>query len=137
MTEKQKPTSPHLQIYRWNISSITSIMHRLTGVILYISVVAICWYIVYYAYQINITQSYDESCDCWMTDILKYIFSIAAIGITFALYYHLCNGIRHLFWDIGKGFEIETARTNGFLVIVLSLILTIITVGTAIYLKLF
>lgn len=137
MTEKQRPTSPHLQIYRWNISSLTSIMHRFTGVVLYTSVVAICWYIVYYTYQINIAQSGEEICDCPMQTILKYVLLAAIVGITFSLYYHLCNGVRHLFWDIGKGFEKETARTNGFLVIVSSLILTIITVGTAIYLKLF
>ncbi len=131
-----RPTSPHLQIYRWNISSLTSIFHRLTGIVLYISIVAISWYIVYYTYQINIAESM-ETCDCPMNEIFDKIFSLAAISVTFCLYYHFTNGIRHLFWDIGKGFEKETAKTNGFLVIALSLIFTAVTVGTVLYLKFF
>lgn len=140
MTEKKgspsRPTSPHLQIYKWNISSFTSILHRATGVLLYFSVVAICWYIVYYTYKINIAESAD-TCDCPLNAIINNIFSLAAIGVTFALYYHFFNGIRHLFWDIGKGFEKETARTNGFLVIALAIIFTAVTIGTVLYLKLF
>jgi len=131
-----RPTSPHLQIYRWNISSLTSILHRLTGVALYFSVVAISWYVVYYTYQINIADS-AETCDCPLQAIINNIFSLAAIFVTFALYYHFCNGIRHLFWDLGKGFDKKTAKTNGFLVIALALIFTTLTVGTVLYLKLF
>lgn len=131
-----RPTSPHLQIYRWNISSFTSILHRLTGVVLYFSIVAISWYIVYYTYQVNIAES-SETCDCPMQAIFDKIFSLAAIAVTFCLYYHFANGIRHLFWDIGKGFTKETAKTNGFLVIALSLIFTAVTIGTALYLKFF
>ena len=58
-----KPTSPHLQIYRWNISSLTSIMHRLTGVALYFSILAIAWFIVYYTYNIG-SISEKENCEC-------------------------------------------------------------------------
>ncbi len=138
MTEKSnkklRPTSPHLDIYRWNILSFTSILHRFTGVVLYFSIVAICWYVVYYTYQINISA--EESCDCPMKQIMDNLFIVAAIGIIFSLYYHFCNGIRHLFWDIGIGFTKETAKTNGFLVIALSIIFTALTVGTILYLKL-
>lgn len=140
MSEKKasscKPTSPHLQIYKWNVSSITSILHRFTGVILYFSIVAISWYVVYYTYQINIAES-SETCDCPMKKVFDQIFNLAAISVTFALYYHFCNGVRHLFWDIGKGFEKETAKTNGFLVIALALIFTAITIGSVIYLQSF
>lgn len=136
MAQKEKPTSPHLQIYRWNISSLTSIMHRLTGVMLYFSVVAISWYIVYYTYQINIDAA-SENCDCPLKKIINSIFYLAIIALTFALYYHFCNGIRHLFWDIGKGFENKIAKRNGTIVIALSLIFTALTVGATIYLKLF
>ncbi len=135
MTVKKRPTSPHLQIYKWNISSLTSIFHRLTGVMLYFALIAISWYIVYYAYQINIASP-SEDCDCLMKKIFDNIFILAAIATTFALYYHFCNGIRHLFWDIGKGFDKETAKTNGFLVIILALIFTTVTIGTILYLKL-
>ncbi len=136
MSEKKRPTSPHLQIYRWNISSFTSILHRATGVLLYFSVLAISWYVVYYTYQINIAES-DEACDCPLRAIIDQIFSLAAIGITFALYYHFVNGIRHLFWDIGKGFDKKTASRNGILVIISALLLTASTIGTVIFLKLF
>jgi succinate dehydrogenase / fumarate reductase, cytochrome b subunit len=131
-----RPTSPHLQIYRWNISSISSIMHRFTGVLLYISIVTICWYIVYYTYQINIAESL-ETCDCPMSLIFDKIFSLAAVTLTFCLYYHFTNGIRHLFWDIGKGFKKETATNNAILVIVTSLILTAATISAVLYLKFF
>lgn len=133
---KKAPTSPHLQIYKWNICSLTSIFHRLTGVMLYFAIVAISWYIVFYTYQMNIEAS-GESCDCPMKDIMNFIFAAAGSVLTLALYYHFCNGVRHLFWDIGKGFEKETAQTNGFLVIILSLIFTALTIGSVVYFKLF
>ena len=132
----KRPTSPHLQIYKWNISSLTSILHRLTGVILYASIVAIVWYIIYYTYQVNIAESV-ETCDCPMKQMLDNIFALAATGVTFSLYYHFCNGVRHLFWDIGKGFDIKIARRNGYLVVLSALLLTTATVGAVVYLKLF
>lgn len=111
-------------------------MHRATGVALYVSIVAIVWYIVYFTYQINIAES-EETCDCPLKAILSNIFSFAAIGVTFSLYYHFCNGIRHLFWDLGKGFDLKIARRNGYLVIISALLLTSATVGAVLYLKLF
>ncbi len=137
MTERKRPTSPHLQIYRWNISSLTSIMHRFTGVLLYLSIVAIAWYIVYYAYQINIDADTSEQCDCPIRAILNNIFILAIVGVTFSLYYHFLNGIRHLFWDIGKGYELKTAKRNGYLIIFTAIALTAITIGAVLYLKLF
>jgi succinate dehydrogenase / fumarate reductase cytochrome b subunit len=136
LSKTTMPTSPHLQIYRWNISSITSIMHRLTGVALYFSILIIAWFIVYYTYSFG-PISEKENCDCIMTEILKTLFFGAIIAIIFSLYYHFCNGIRHLFWDIGKGFNLKTAKHNGYLVIFLALILTIITISIAVYLKFF
>lgn len=133
---KKRPTSPHLQIYRWNISSITSIMHRATGALLYFSIIAIVWYVVYYAYQINVAES-QEACDCPWKKVFENIFTLAAIFVTFSLYYHFCNGIRHLFWDIGKGFELKAAKRNGYLVITSALALTIATISAVIYLKIF
>ncbi len=136
MSIKERPTSPHLQVYKWNICSLTSIMHRFTGVALYVSIVLISWYIVYYTYQINTSDSM-EVCDCPLNQILKQLFSLASIAITFSLYYHFCNGIRHLFWDIGKGFEIKTANRNAVIVILSALALTIASIAIVVYLKLF
>ena len=138
MTKKtnqdSRPTSPHLQIYAWNVSSFTSIFHRLTGVLLYFSIVAISWYVVLYTYQVNIDGDF-EQCDCPFQEILNYVFAGAAIVIIFSLYYHFCNGIRHLFWDIGKGFEVRAAKFSGILVIIVSLALSLLTIGFAAYFK--
>ena len=136
MTDKQRPTSPHLQIYRWNVSSLTSIMHRFSGVVLYFSFVAIAWYITYYAYQININDGH-ESCECTIMYIIRCSLYVVAVALCFALYYHLFNGVRHLFWDIGKGFDKQTSRTNGYLVIGLTLIASVVTLLIIYYLRFF
>lgn len=119
-----KPLSPHIQIYKPQISSFTSILHRATGIFLYIGVVLICWAIVHYAYQVEILvdgEIEEKTCDCsW-----KYLVYAAVLMWSFSLYYHMCNGIRHLFWDIGKGFEKKTANRNGILVLIASAMLTI------------
>ncbi len=119
-----RPLSPHIQIYKPQISSFTSILHRATGIFLYIGVVLICWAIVHYAYQVEILvdgEIEEKTCDCsW-----KYLVYAAVLMWSFSLYYHMCNGIRHLFWDIGKGFEKKTANRNGILVLIASAMLTI------------
>lgn len=134
-TLTERPTSPHLQIYRWNLSSLTSIFHRATGIALYFSVVAIAWYIVFYSTQINVSEA--ENCECMMMAIMKCLFTLASVAITFSLYYHFCNGIRHLFWDIGKGFEVKIATRNAIIVIFSALALTIATIALVVYLKLY
>ena len=125
----KKPTSPHIQIYRWNISSLTSIMHRMSGVVLYATMIVLCWYIVYYAYQVNYFENpQSHSCECWFTNIFKSFFYIILFALVSALYYHFFNGIRHLLWDIGKGFGINTAKKTGILVIILTILAAIITI---------
>jgi succinate dehydrogenase / fumarate reductase cytochrome b subunit len=121
----ERPLSPHIQIYKPQIGSLTSILHRLTGIFLYVGVVIICWAIVHYTYQVDIMidgdVSEDASCACpW-----KYALFAVASAWSLALYYHLCNGVRHLFWDIGKGFDKKTANRNGILVLLASAFLTI------------
>jgi succinate dehydrogenase / fumarate reductase cytochrome b subunit len=123
----KKPTSPHIQIYKWNISSITSILHRFTGIALYFSIILLSWFLVFFAYG-KIDISAQESCNCPITALINNILIIIAISIAFATYYHLCNGIRHLFWDFGKGFEVKTAKINGLIVILTSLILTLLSI---------
>ncbi len=130
----KRPTSPHLQIYRWNISSLTSILHRFTGVVLYLSFLLLSWYITYYTYQLNIGDS-SETCDCPIQEVIRYAVLTAVVGAVFALYYHFCNGIRHLFWDIGFGFKKETAKTNGILVITAAILLTAVTVAIVTYFR--
>ena len=107
-------------------------MHRLTGILLYISIIIISWYIVYYTYQIGALES-QEQCDCPIKNLMNILFIGAAIVMTFSLYYHFINGIRHLFWDIGKGFNKKRAQTNGLLVIAGAKILTVLTIIAVIY----
>ncbi len=124
MNSKNRPLSPHIQIYKPQISSFTSILHRATGIFLYIGVVVMCWAIVHYAYQVEIMINGDveeAACDCsW-----KYFFYLVVAAWSFSLYYHLCNGIRHLFWDVGKGFNKKVANRNGKLVLLASFLMTV------------
>ncbi len=129
----ERPLSPHLQIYKWNISSLTSIAHRFSGVVLYLSIVLISWYVVLFTY--NIDNVVEENCECDMMKIFGYIACAASFAVILALYYHFCNGIRHLFWDIGKGFELETAKKTGYLVIIASFLLTFLTIAAIAYFK--
>lgn len=127
MNSKNRPLSPHIQIYKPQISSFTSILHRTTGIFLYFGVIVICWAIVYNTYQVEIMADGDvieSTCDCIWIQILKYVVYLVILGWVFSLFYHLCNGIRHLFWDIGKGFDKKTANRNGILVLLLAAALT-------------
>jgi succinate dehydrogenase / fumarate reductase cytochrome b subunit len=125
MISRKRPLSPHLQIYKLQITAFTSILHRATGIFLYIGVIVMCWAIIHYSYQINIEMENGETeCYCPWKNVLHYALYLTILGWAFSLYYHLCNGIRHLFWDIGKGFEINTAKKTGIIVIILSIFLT-------------
>jgi succinate dehydrogenase / fumarate reductase cytochrome b subunit len=127
--QRDKPLSPHIQIYKPQISSFTSILHRITGIFLYIGVVIICWTIVYQTYQLDILVDSDMTKEqCSSCSLFKYFLYSVVIAWSLALYYHLCNGIRHLFWDAGKGFDKETANRNGLLVLFAAATLTIASV---------
>ena len=126
MHSKKRPLSPHIQIYRPQISSFTSILHRATGIFLYLGIVAICWVIVYYTYQVEVMMEGDiEEQTCQGCALVQYGLVCLIIAWSFSLYYHMFNGIRHLFWDIGKGFDKQTANRNGIIVIISAVLLTI------------
>lgn len=131
-----KPLSPHIQIYKPQISSFTSILHRMTGIFLYLGLVIISWAIVYYTYQVEVLTDgavEDMHCDCLWMKIIHLAFDGVVIAWIFSLYYHLCNGIRHLFWDIGKGFDKKVSNRNGILVLVISSLLTIGSIVFALF----
>ena len=112
-----RPLSPHLQIYKPQLTSIMSILHRLTGIILSLGLLPF----VYWLHAIaNGEASYQQ---------IQVIFNstlgiIALIAWSFALFYHLCNGIRHLFWDAGLGLDLKQAYRSGYLVWLSALLLT-------------
>ncbi len=118
MTNK-RPLSPHLQIYQPQLTSLMSILHRLSGVFLSLgSVVLACWLIA----AASGAESYQQAQDL----LSSWLGLLLLFGWSFALFYHLCNGIRHLFWDIGLGMDIPMVYLSGKLVLVASFALTVL-----------
>ena len=117
MATHERPTSPHLQIYRWQITSVLSILHRATGVALAVGTLVLVWWLIAAAAGPDAYGDARWFLGSWLGYILLFCWS-------FALFYHLCNGIRHLGWDVGKGFDIPTAYRTGWLVVFTSLALT-------------
>ncbi len=115
-----RPLSPHLSIYRTQITMITSITHRITGVGMTLSAVLIVWWFL----AASTGPEYFAVADAVLT---SWFGSLILIGSLWALSYHLCNGIRHLFWDVEQGLEMETARKTGYAVFAASVVLTIVT----------
>lgn len=114
-----RPLSPHLQVYRPQLTSVLSITHRATGVALAVGTLLLVWWLVAAASgpeQFALAQSFLGS---WLGKLLL-------LGWTIALFYHLANGIRHLFWDAGYGFEIKAAYASGWVVVIATIGLTII-----------
>ncbi|MDX2050509.1 MAG: succinate dehydrogenase, cytochrome b556 subunit [Rickettsiaceae bacterium] len=114
----KRPLSPHLSIYKPQITSILSIFHRLTGVGLYIAVMSLSWLFIWHVFF--------PKCEIVKYIINLTIFSLCIKLASLALFYHFFNGIRHLFWDTGLGFKIETVYASGYSVIFLTLAYTII-----------
>ncbi|MEM7763270.1 MAG: succinate dehydrogenase, cytochrome b556 subunit [Pseudomonadota bacterium] len=120
MTTKTRPLSPHLSAYKFRITSALSILHRLTGVALSLGAVLLIGWILAIASGETAYQHFAGFAGSWFGQLI-------IAGFVFGFYYHLCNGIRHLFWDAGKGFEMSTARASGGAVVGASIGLTIVT----------
>ncbi len=119
MNDSKNPLSPHLQIYRWHISSLLSITHRISGVINLLALFLIFFWLIFLSLGENNYQSF-------LLIINSFIGKFILIGFTWSMSFHLLSGIRHLVWDLGYGFEIKTANITGIIVIISSLALTII-----------
>ena len=119
MNDSKNPISPHLQIYRWHISSLLSITHRISGVINLLALFLIFFWLIFLSLGENNYQSF-------LLIINSFIGKFILIGFTWSMSFHLLSGIRHLVWDLGYGFEIKTANITGIIVIISSLALTII-----------
>ena len=113
-----RPLSPHLQIYRPQLTSVLSIFHRMTGVGLTLGAVLVVWWLMAAA----ISPGYFAVVDGLMT---SWIGLLVLLGLTWALAYHLLNGIRHLVWDLGYGFELDNAERSGIAVVIGSGALTV------------
>ena len=113
------PLSPHIQIYSWNISSLISISHRITGVLNILALTLICFWI---ASMLLGSASYE-----FIYSILNSFFGkFLVIGITWSFSFQILSEIRHLFWDMGYGFELTTSKISGIIVIFGSFIITIL-----------
>ena len=117
--DNNKPLSPHIQIYSWNISSLISISHRITGVINIVALTIICFWIASFLFGNSIYVI--------VQNILNSFFGkFLVIGITWSFSFQILSEIRHLFWDLGYGFELKTSNISGAIVIFGSFIITIL-----------
>ncbi len=119
MNDFKNPLSPHLQIYRWHVSSLLSITHRISGVINLLSLILIFFWLL-------VLSQGENGYEIFLIIINSFFGKFILIGFTWSMSFHLLSGIRHLFWDMGYGFEIKIANISGITVIIFSLILTII-----------
>ena len=119
MRSADRPLSPHLQIYRWQLTSVLSILHRAAGLALSAGAVLLVWWLVAAA---SGPEAYDG-----VADFLGSRFGrLLLFGWTLSLFYHLCNGIRHLVWDTGHGLDLKSTYFGGWLVVGGTSVLTLI-----------
>ena len=117
MNDSNNPLSPHLQIYRWHISSLLSITHRISGVINLLSLILIFFWLI-------ILSLGENNYELFLILINSFLGKFILIGFSWSMCFHILSGIRHLIWDFGYGFEIRTANVSGIIVIILSLFFT-------------
>ena len=115
-----RPISPHLQVYKPQLTSVLSILHRISGVILSFGIP----FLVFWLWAVASEPGQFELMRGFFASVIGRIL---LFGWTLAFFYHLCNGVRHLFWDAGKGFELETVYRSGWLVVVVASVLTLAT----------
>jgi len=122
MTPSARPLSPHLQVYRFQLTMALSIIHRITGVGLSLGSVLLVALLLSLAAGPEAYRVVHDFCASWFGMLLLF-------GWSWALCYHMCNGIRHLAWDIGWGFEIPRVYLSGWLAVGASLLLTALIWG--------
>ena len=117
MATRERPLSPHLQVYRPQITSTMSILHRITGVSLALGGISLVWWLMAIALG---GDAYEFASRQWASPLgMLFLF-----GFTLALVYHLLNGIRHLLWDSGWGYEIPKVYASGYAVFAVGFVLT-------------
>jgi succinate dehydrogenase / fumarate reductase cytochrome b subunit len=114
----RRPLSPHLTIYKKQISSVLSIFHRLTGIGVFIGFSVATWWMVFWIFSKFDPYIYNMADNC--------VVRVGLYALSMGLFYHLCNGIRHLFWDMGYGYSLPVMRTSGWAVLIISILLTIL-----------
>ena len=117
--ENKEPLSPHIQIYRWHISSLVSISHRITGIINIVAITLICLW----ASLLLLGESKYETIEFFFK---SFVGKFIIISFTWSFLFQILSEIRHLIMDLGYGFEIHISKITGLIVIIGSIILTII-----------
>ena len=130
---RERPLSPHLTIYRWPVTMMTSITHRATGIALSVGALILAWWLVCISNGPEGWQSFHA-----IMDTIPGL--IVLFGITWSLCYHFFSGLRHLAWDLGYGFQKQVAERNSVIVFALSFlaalaIFAIVWTGHAGYLQ--
>jgi succinate dehydrogenase / fumarate reductase cytochrome b subunit len=119
MSVENRPLSPHLQVYKWLWTMMFSIINRATGVALAVGTLALVWWLLALAIG-------PEYFDFVQTAFGSILGRIVLLGWTWSLFYHLSNGVRHLVWDVGWGFELGIAQASGWIVMLSSVVLTLV-----------
>lgn len=117
---KPRPLSPHLQIYKWQLTSIMSIGHRASGIALSLGSFLIVIWLVTLATGPEYFSHVNKVISHWFGQLVLFGFSVV-------LFYHMLNGVRHLSWDLGYGFDLTTVYKTGYSVLITAIILTTIT----------
>ncbi|HMB76297.1 MAG TPA: succinate dehydrogenase, cytochrome b556 subunit [Kiloniellaceae bacterium] len=128
MQGENRPLSPHLQVYRPQLTSSLSILHRITGAALAVGTLLLVYWLAAAASGTEAFESAQGFFGSFFGQLLLFGWSIA-------LFYHLCNGIRHLFWDAGLGFELPEVYRSGWAVVIATGVLTLLTwiIGYIVY----
>jgi succinate dehydrogenase / fumarate reductase, cytochrome b subunit len=119
MSQVQRPLSPHLQVYKPQLTSVLSFTHRATGCALAVGTIFLVWWLLAAATS---DSAFAMAQAFWYS----WIGRLLLLGWTWSLFFHLCNGIRHLFWDAGRGFELKTTYASGWTAVTASIVLTLI-----------
>jgi succinate dehydrogenase / fumarate reductase cytochrome b subunit len=120
MTARNRPLSPHLQIYRPQLTSVLSITHRASGIALAFGTLLLMWWIA------SVVRGPDAFA-LVQHFLASFIGRLLLFGWTWALFFHLANGVRHLAWDAGLGFDLESTTVSGWLAVAASAVLTLVT----------
>lgn len=115
-----RPTSPHLQVYRLPLTGIISITHRMTGVMLSAG-------LILFVYVVSSLADGGVAYDTMQTFINHWLIKLIGWGFIYALFFHLCHGVRHLIWDAGSSFERDTLNRYALIELAASLVLTLMT----------
>lgn len=113
MSNTERPLSPHLSIYRWPITMTLSILHRVSGVALAAGLIVLAAWLTNAAAG---ASAYSQ----FVTTMSTLAGRLLLVGWSFAFFFHMANGVRHLFWDVGRGFEKRQANASAWFVLILA-----------------